>query len=63
MQAFKVGKFVTYIAIIILLIIAFISPYSLSKKVYFIFCILILGVISLGVNKILKRAHGKFFKS
>ncbi|PFM41491.1 hypothetical protein COJ45_31010, partial [Bacillus cereus] len=36
MQAFKVGKLVTFVAIIILLVVAILSPYNLFKKIYFI---------------------------
>ncbi len=32
MQAFKVGKLVTFVAIIILLVVAILSPYSVFKK-------------------------------
>ena len=35
MQAFKVGKLVTFVAIIILLVVAILSPYNLFK-IYFI---------------------------
>ncbi|WP_147533653.1 hypothetical protein [Bacillus marasmi] len=63
MQAFKVGKFVTFVAIIVLLLIALISPYNLPKKIYFIICVLMLGVISLGINKIFARVYSKFNKN
>lgn len=63
MQAFKVGKFVTSISIIVLLIIAVISPYNLPKKIYFIVCVLVLGGISLGINKIFARVHSKYNKN
>ena len=53
MQAFKVGKLVTFVAIIILLVVAILSPYSLFKKIYFIIGVLIIGAISLGANKFL----------
>ena len=42
MQAFKVGKLVTFVAIIILLVVAILSPYSLFKRF-----ILLLGFLLL----------------
>ncbi|PFE03381.1 hypothetical protein COE15_26470 [Bacillus cereus] len=51
MQPFKAGKIITYIAIAILLVVAFISPYELPKKIGFIIGVLILGACALGTNK------------
>lgn len=62
MQAFKVGKLVTFVAIIILLVVAILSPYSLFKKIYFIIGVLIIGAISLGANKFFELVHSKFNK-
>ena len=62
MQAFKVGKLVTFVAIIILLVVAILSPYSLFKKIYFIIGVLIIGAISLGANKLFELIHSKFNK-
>lgn len=62
MQAFKVGKLVTFVAIIILLVVAILSPYNLLKKIYFIIGVLIIGAISLGANKFFELIHSKFDK-
>ncbi|HHY0836809.1 TPA: hypothetical protein ACVW80_002764 [Bacillus thuringiensis] len=62
MQAFKVGKLVTFVAIIILLVVAILSPYNLFKKIYFIIGVLIIGTISLGANKFFELIHSKFNK-
>lgn len=62
MQAFKVGKLVTFVAIIILLVVAILSPYNLFKKIYFIIGVLIIGAISLGANKFFELIHNKFNK-
>jgi hypothetical protein len=62
MQVFKVGKFITYVAIAIFLVVAIISPYNLPKKIAFIIFILILGAFSLGINKIFERVYSKFNK-
>ena len=61
MQAFKVGKLVTFVAIIIL-VVAILSPYNLFKKIYFIIGVLIIGAISLGANKFFELIHSKFDK-
>ncbi|HFJ9493731.1 hypothetical protein [Bacillus cereus] len=61
-QAFKVGKLVTFVAIIILLVVAILSPYNLFKKIYFIIGVLIIGAISLGTNKFFELIHSKFNK-
>ncbi|HDR6309396.1 TPA: hypothetical protein QCU60_001210 [Bacillus cereus] len=57
MQTFKVGKLVTFVAIIIFLVVAILSPYNLFKKIYFI-----IGAISLGANKFFELVHSKFNK-
>ncbi|OSM09527.1 hypothetical protein BTH38_30095 [Bacillus toyonensis] len=62
MQAFKVGKLVTFVAIIILLVVAILSPYDLFKKIYFIIGVLIIGAISFGANKFFELVHSKFNK-
>ncbi|EEM35576.1 hypothetical protein bthur0003_19060 [Bacillus thuringiensis serovar thuringiensis str. T01001] len=48
MQSFKAGKYITYVAVAILLIFAMLLPYSLLKKMALIIFVLILGAISLG---------------
>ena len=58
----KVGKLVTFVAIIILLVVAILSPYNLFKKIYFIIGVLIIGAISLGANKFFELIHSKFNK-
>lgn len=67
MQAFKVGKLVTFVVIITLLVVAILSPYNLFKKIYFIIGVLIIGVliigaISFGANKFFELVHSKFNK-
>ncbi len=49
-------------SIIILLVVAILSPYNLFKKIYFIIGVLIIGAISLGANKFFERVHSKFNK-
>ncbi|HDR4734354.1 TPA: hypothetical protein QCR36_001379 [Bacillus cereus] len=60
MQPFKVGKYITYVAIAIFLAVAIMSPYELPKKVAFIIGVLILGACALGTNKFYERTHSKF---
>ena len=59
MQPFKAGKYITYVAIIFL-VVAIMSPYELPKKVAFIIGVLILGACALGTNKFYERTHSKF---
>lgn len=49
-------------SIIILLVVAILSPYNLFKKIYFIIGILVIGAISLGTNKFFELIHSKFNK-
>ncbi|HDR6275758.1 MULTISPECIES: hypothetical protein [Bacillus] len=49
-------------SIIILLVVAILSPYNLFKKIYFIIGVLIIGAISLGANKLFELVHSKFNK-
>ncbi|EPY7700990.1 hypothetical protein BKK39_03675 [Bacillus cereus] len=49
-------------SIIILLVVAILSPYNLFKKIYFIIGVLIIGAISLGTNKFFELVHSKFNK-
>ncbi|PGW77223.1 hypothetical protein [Bacillus thuringiensis] len=60
MQSFKVGKYITYVAVVILLIFSMLLPYSLPKKIALIIFVLILGAISLGANKVVGRIYKKF---
>lgn len=60
MQPFKVGKYITYVAIAIFLVVAIMSPYELPKKVGFIIGVLILEACALGTNKFYERTHSKF---
>ncbi|HDR4438234.1 hypothetical protein BK720_19325 [Bacillus thuringiensis serovar brasilensis] len=62
MQPFKAGKYITYVAIAILLVVAITSPYELPKKVGFIIGVLILGACALGTNKMYERMYSKFLK-
>lgn len=59
MDPIKVRKYITYVAVAILLIFAMLLPYSLLKKMALIIFVLILGAISLGANKV-GRIHNKF---
>lgn len=43
MQAFKVGKLVTFVAIIILLVVAILSPYNLFKRFILLLVFLLLA--------------------
>ncbi|HFJ9421722.1 hypothetical protein COK69_00225 [Bacillus cereus] len=49
-------------SIIILLVVAILSPYNLFKKIYFIIGVLIISAISLGANKFFELVHSKFDK-
>ncbi|EMX0191280.1 MULTISPECIES: hypothetical protein [Bacillus] len=60
MQSFKAGKYITYVAVVILLIFSMLLPYSLPKKIALIIFVLILGAISLGANKVVGRIYKKF---
>ncbi len=60
MDPIKVRKYITYVAVAILLIFAMLLPYSLPKKMALIIFVLILGAISLGANKVVGRIHNKF---
>lgn len=60
MQPFKAGKYITYVAIAILLVVAITSPYELPKKVGFIIGVLILGACALGTNKLNEWMFSKF---
>ncbi|MBJ8105084.1 MULTISPECIES: hypothetical protein [Bacillus cereus group] len=60
MQSFKAGKYITYVAIAILLVVAITSPYELPKKIGFIIGVLILGACALGANKLYERMYSKF---
>ncbi|KZD43388.1 hypothetical protein CN507_29690 [Bacillus cereus] len=60
MDPIKMGKYITYVAVAILLIFSMLLPYSLSKKIALIIFVLILGAISLGVNKVVGRIYNKF---
>ncbi|EOA3905997.1 hypothetical protein ACH0R4_RS20215 [Bacillus cytotoxicus] len=60
MQPFKAGKYITYVAIVILLVVAITSPYKLPKKIGFIIGVLILGACALGTNKLYERMYSKF---
>nr|WP_208752276.1 hypothetical protein [Bacillus cereus] len=51
MRSLKAGKYITYVAIAIFLVVAIMSPYELPKKVGFIIGVLILGACALGTNK------------
>ncbi|MEH7855333.1 hypothetical protein V7652_22915 [Bacillus thuringiensis] len=55
MDPIKVRKYITYVAIAILLVVAIMSPYELPKKIGFIIGVLILGVCALGTNKLYER--------
>ena len=59
MQPFKAGKYITYVAIAILLVVAITSPYELPKKIGFIIGVLILGACALGTNKLYERMYSK----
>ncbi|MBE7129961.1 hypothetical protein [Bacillus mycoides] len=60
MDSIKMGKYITYVAVAILLIFSMLLPYSLSKKIALIIFVLILGAISLGVNNVVGRIYNKF---
>ncbi|MBJ8053354.1 hypothetical protein JDS87_15580 [Bacillus cereus] len=60
MDPIKMGKYITYVAVAILLIFSMLLPYSLPKKIALITFVLILGAISLGANKVVGRIHNKF---
>lgn len=60
MQPFKAGKYITYVAVVILLIFSMLLPYSLPKKIALIIFVLILGAISFGANKVVGRIYKKF---
>ncbi|OOR21549.1 hypothetical protein EXW31_10675 [Bacillus mycoides] len=60
MQSVNAGKYITYVAIAILLVVAITSPYELPKKVGFIIGVLILGACALGTNKLYERMSSKF---
>ncbi|HDR7621743.1 MULTISPECIES: hypothetical protein [Bacillus] len=60
MQPFKTGKYITYVAIAIFLVVAIMSPYELPKKIGFIIGVLILGACALGSNKLHERTYSKF---
>ncbi|HFJ9437175.1 MULTISPECIES: hypothetical protein [Bacillus] len=60
MQSLKAGKYITYVAIAIFLVVAIMSPYELPKKVGFIIGVLILGACALGTNKIYEKMYSKF---
>ncbi|MBP3969145.1 hypothetical protein KAF80_08730 [Bacillus sp. WL1] len=60
MDPIKAGKYVTYVAVLILLIFSMLLPYNLPKKIALIIFVLILGAISLGANKVVGRIYNKF---
>ncbi|MGH1281020.1 hypothetical protein [Bacillus basilensis] len=60
MDPFKMGKYITYVAVTILLIFSMLLPYSLPKKIALITFVLIIGAISLGANKVVGRIDNKF---
>ncbi len=60
MRSLKAGKYITYVAVLILLIFSMLLPYSLPKKIALIIIFLILGAISLGANKVVGRIYNKF---
>ncbi|PGZ49078.1 hypothetical protein COE56_18650 [Bacillus anthracis] len=60
MRSLKAGKYITYVAVVILLIFSMLLPYSLPKKIALIIFVLILGAISLGANKVVGRIYKKF---
>ncbi|KMQ06234.1 MULTISPECIES: hypothetical protein [Bacillus] len=60
MQPLKAGKYITYVAVVILLIFSMLLPYSLPKKIALITFVLIIGAISLGTNKVVGRIYNKF---
>jgi hypothetical protein len=60
MQPLKAGKYITYVAIAIFLVVAIVSPYELPKKVGFIVGVLILGACALGTIKLHERTYSKF---
>lgn len=60
MDLIKAGKYITYVAIAIFLVVAIMSPYELPKKVGFIIGVLILGACALGTNKFYERLYSKF---
>ena len=43
MRPLKAGKYITYVAVLILLIFSMLLPYSLPKKIALIIFVLILG--------------------
>ncbi|MCU5471569.1 hypothetical protein [Bacillus paranthracis] len=59
MDPIKAGKYITYVAVVILLIFSMLLPYSLPKKIALIIFVLILGAISLGANKVVGRLYKK----
>lgn len=60
MGPIKMGKYITYVAIAILLVVAITSSYELPKKIGFIIGVLILGACALGTNKLYERMYSKF---
>ncbi|AYF06123.1 MULTISPECIES: hypothetical protein [Bacillus] len=60
MQPLKDGKYITYVAIAILLVVAIMSHYELPKKIGFITGVLILGACALVTNKFYERMYSKF---
>ncbi|AXO92792.1 hypothetical protein C3496_16310 [Bacillus anthracis] len=60
MRSLKAGKYITYVAVLILLIFSMLLPYSLPKKIALIIFVLILGAISLRANKVVGRIYNKF---
>lgn len=60
MDPIKAGKYITYVAVVVLLIFSMLLPYSLPKKIALIIFVLILGAISLGANKVVGRIYKKF---
>ncbi|MCW9129895.1 hypothetical protein OF830_02745 [Bacillus paramycoides] len=60
MDPIKMGKYITCVAVAILLIFSMLLPYSVPKKIVLIIFVLILGAISLGANYVVGRIHNKF---
>ena len=60
MRPLKAGKYITYVAVLILLIFSMLLPYSLPKKIaLIIFCFNFRGH-SLRANKVVGRIYNKF---
>ena len=62
MQAFKVGKLVTFVAIIILLVVAILSPYNLFKRFILLLVFLLLAQFHLVQINSFELIHSKFNK-